>query len=296
MMDTIIGILLAILAAAMFSVGAIMQKKGVQDIPDIKLSDLDTMKPMLQNRTWVIGTAIALGGGIPYIGSQIFIGIGYTQLVLATGLIFLVFFANRWLGEKLGIFEWAGIASIAGGTIFLGLAQLSDVNVTLSSPGLVFNSVIFYVIFGISIAVGLIIYKITDWAAGKNMAILSGIFFGIGAFSSQIGTLGLEEGNWLIAIIGYLALIIGNAVGTVVVNIAFQKGKAVMIIPLQSAGNYLIPVSAGLLIFQQVFTIGFLFWPAVVAIMVGVFLLSRIQAEMEESKPEESSSDSESTK
>ncbi|MHA1132542.1 MAG: hypothetical protein ACTSQI_00890 [Candidatus Helarchaeota archaeon] len=281
--DTILGILLAILAAAMFTVGAIGQKKAVQDLPEIKMGDVSTMTPMLKNKIWVICTIIAVIGGAPYIASQSYIGIGYTQLLMSTGLIILAVLAIKMLNENLGKLEWSGILLILLGTVFLGLAQLSDVNVTLSTPGLFNNALIFYLIFGGMIAASLIIYKITEWGAAKNMAINSGLWFGIGACSSQIGTLGLEEGNLVIAAAGFLILLAGNAVGTLVIQIAFQKGKAVMAIPLQSAGNYLIPVFAGLVLFQQTFIFGILFWPSVICIMCGVFLLSRIQAEMETS-------------
>jgi drug/metabolite transporter (DMT)-like permease len=284
--DTIFGILLAILAAAMFTVGAIGQKKAVQDLPEIKMSDISTMTNMVKNKAWAISTVIGLLGGLPYILSQIFIGIGYTQLLMATGLILLAFLATRTLNESLGKLEWSGIIIILVGTVLLGLAQLSDVNVTLSTPGLFTNALIFYIIFGVAIATGLLLYRFTDWGAAKNMAINSGIWFGVGACSSQIGSLGLEEGNILIAFIGFLVLIGGNVIGTVVVQIAFQKGKAIMAIPLQSAGNYLIPVFAGIILFQQIFLYSFLFWPSVILIMCGVFLLSRIQAEIEETADE----------
>jgi drug/metabolite transporter (DMT)-like permease len=279
--DTIIGVLLAILAAAMFSFGVIFQKKGVQDLPNIKMSDLKTITPMIKNKTWLIGVIIGAAGGLPYIASQSYIGIGYTQLMLSTGLIILAYGAIRMLHERLGLFEWSGISCIVAGTIFLGLAQMSDVNVTLSSPNFFSNALLFYIIFSVLIAVGLIVYKITSWGAAKNLAINSGIWFGLGAVSSQIGTLGLEEWNLLVAAFGYLILLAGNAISTLIVNVAFQKGKAVLVIPIQSSGNYLIPVFAGIFLFQQTFLYSFFFWPSVICIMAGVILLARIQAELE---------------
>lgn len=279
--ETLGGILLAILAAAMFTLGAVLQKKGVQNLAGIKMTEIKTITPMLKNKTWLLGIIIGGAGGLPYIVSQSLIGIGYTQLLLAIGLIFLAYSAIKMLHERLGLFEWSGISCIVAGTIFLGLAQLSDVNVTLSSPNFFINALYFYLIFAVLIAVGLILYKLTEWGAAKNLAINSGIWFGLGAVSSQIGTLGLEEWNLLIVIFGYLILIAGNAISTLVVNVAFQKGKAVLIIPLQSSGNYLIPVFAGVLLFQQTFTYWYFFWPSVACIMAGVFLLARIQAELE---------------
>ncbi|HUX99011.1 MAG TPA: hypothetical protein VMV49_05620 [Candidatus Deferrimicrobium sp.] len=289
-LETVFGILLAILGAVMFTVGAIFQKKGVQDLPEIKMSDIKTMTPMLKSKIWVIGIIVGTAGGAPYIASQYFIGIGYTQLLLASGLILLAYMASRMLHERLGIIEYSGIAVIVVGSICLGLAQLQPPpEGLLLTADFIRNTIIFYSIFGSLIAAGLILYKLTNWGAAKNLAINSGIWFGIGACSAQIGTLGIAAWDLLVIAIGYLILLAGNAIGTIVVNIAFQKGKAIMVIPLQAAGNYLIPVLAGLTLFQQNFLAWPWFIPALILIMGGVILLSRIQAEVEaiEKKPEE---------
>ena len=281
--DTIIGVILAIVAGLMFTVGAVFQKQAVEDMPEIKLSDMSSMTAMLKNRTWVIGVLAGILGGIPYVISQSYIGLGYTQLLIATGLILLAYMASRTLKEPLGIMEYSGITLIILGTVFLGLAQLKDVAVTPSEPNFLINVFIFFTPFWVATVAGLIFYKFSDWGAAKIIGALSGIVFGVGAGFSQIGVLGIEEGNVLVLIIGYFILIAGTVIGTVLANIAFQKGKAIIVIPIQSAGNYLIPVFAGLMLFQQVFRFWYFFWPSVILIMVGVFLLARIQAEMEES-------------
>ncbi|MHA1650307.1 MAG: hypothetical protein ACTSYB_08940 [Candidatus Helarchaeota archaeon] len=284
--ETMIGVVLAIIAGLMFTYGAVLQKKAVEAMPDIKMSDLETIKPLLKNRTWVTGVIIGVLGGLPYVFSQLYIGIGYTQLLIATGLILLAYMASKMLHESLGIMEYSGITLIVAGTIFLGLAQLSPVNVTLSEPNFFLNMFLFYSpLFTVS-AIGLLFYKFSDKGAAKILAAISGIIFGCGAGFSQVGIMGLADGNWLVFIVGYLILLIGTVIATVIANVAFQKGKAVVVIPIQSAGNYLIPVVAGLLLFQQIFAFGIWFYPSVVLIMAGVFLLSRIQAEMEEALEE----------
>ncbi|NVM31949.1 MAG: hypothetical protein HWN65_24125 [Candidatus Helarchaeota archaeon] len=298
-----LGYFLAILAGLMFTGGAALQKKGVQNLPDIKMGDINTIMPMLKNKTWVIGTAIAVSGGIPYVASQSIIGIGNTQLLISIGLILLVVMAYKIFNESLGIMEYSGITLLITGTIFLGLSNLKPVEVTLSDPNFFLNALIFYLIFSIAIAAGLIFYKFSDKGLAKNLGINSGIWFGLGACSAQIGTLGLVAGNLWILLIGYFILLLGNMVGTVVVNVAFQKGKIVVVIPLQSTGNYLIPAFAGLTIFGQVFHDQFFGWIffglSLGFIMAGVVLLSRIQAEIEKpktsSESEEEHSSSETT-
>lgn len=285
LVETILGILCGLLAGLMFTVGAVLQKKGVQDLPAIQMANVKSMTPMLKNRTWLLGVVIGTIGGLPYILSQLWIGIGFTQLLIADGLILLAYMASRMLKEPLGIMEYSGFSLIFVGIIFLGLAQLQPPKVTLSDPNFIVSVLIFYAPFWIAILAGLIFYKLSNFGAGKILAALSGIIFGCGAGFSQIGTLGLNEGNWFILLFGFIILIIGTVLGTLVANVAFQKEKAVIVIPFQSAGNYLIPVVAGLVLFQQVFysaETGIWFWPSIVLIMCGVFLLSRIQAKMEQ--------------
>lgn len=293
MSEQVLGIICGLLAGIMFTVGAIYQKKGVEAMPDIKMSDYKTITPLLKNRTWLFGIAFGSLGGIPYVLSQLWVGIGNTQLLIAGGLILLAVMASRMLKEPLGLAEYLGIGLIVGGTVFLGLANLQPVVINLNEPGFFQNTVIFYTPFFIAIGVGLIFYKLSDRGAAKILGALSGIVFGCGAGFSQIGIMGLAEGNILALFLGYFILLVGTVLGTVVANVAFQKGKAVVVIPIQSAGNYLIPVLAGLTIFQQIFlnpnNLWTFFLPAVLLIIIGVFLLSRIQAEMEKPTAESES-------
>lgn len=285
LLETILGVFLALLAGLMFTVGAIYQKKGVQSLPAIQMTNVGSITPMLKSRTWLFGTVVGTLGGLPYFFSQILIGIAYAQLLIADGLILLALMASRMLKEPLGKMEYLGLSLITAGIIFLGLAQLQPPGVILADPTFVMDVLIFYAPFWVAIAVGLVFYKLSNFGAGKILAALSGIIFGCGAGFSQIGGLGLKEGNWFIMVFGFVVLIGGTVLGTLVANVAFQREKAVVVIPVQAAGNYLIPVVAGLLLFQQVFLsidTGIWFWPAVASIMVGVFLLARIQAKMEQ--------------
>ncbi len=281
-----LGIFCGLLAGFMFTYGAILQKKGVGDLPELKFSDIHSMLALLKHRTWLAGVVIGSLGGIPYVLSQSWIGIGYTQLLIAVGLILLAIMASRTLHEPLGKMEYTGIGLIILGTVSLGIAQLGPVTATLSDPNFVLIVITFYVPFFAISAAGLIFYKFSAWQAAKILGIVSGLIFGCGAGFSQMGMMAFAAGNWVFLFVGFLILAIGTVLGTVVANVAFQKGKAIVVIPLQSAGNYLIPVFAGLLVFHQVFQnpLGlFYFIPALILIMVGVFLLSGIQAEMEKS-------------
>jgi multidrug transporter EmrE-like cation transporter len=62
---------------------------------------------------------------------------------------------------------------------------------------------------------------------------------------------------------------------------AIQKGKAVVMYPILDSIALIIPLVAGLFVFQQTFENTFLFVIAIIFVMIGSLVLSRYQAEIE---------------
>ncbi len=301
MIGYFIGIFLAILSAFIFSLGAIFQKKGVEEMPDIKFDNImDSVKAMFKNKIWVIGLVCATGGGIPYFLAQFFVGVALSQPLMGTGLLFVALFAIKWLKESLKLTEIIGITILIIAPIFLTFGNVTNTAVQIADPIFHFSFIIFYIICFIAIGISFLFYWKSDKFVSENMAANSGIFFGAGAMAAQLAVLALRpflsntafyislnpffieyrpNSDFFIAIFGLIILLIGNSVGTFVVQIAFQKGKAAIVVPIQSAGNLLIPIIGGVLIFKQ--TIGNLlfFITGIILMLFGTILLARLQAE-----------------
>ena len=127
------------------------------------------------------------------------------------------------------------------------------------------------------------------------VATTAGLFFGIGAISSQLGVEGLVTPiliggpiNWGLGLFGLLFVMLGNLFATFYVQIAYQKGQAAQVVPIINTGNLIIPIFGGVLIFGQIIYNLFFFIPGVVIMFVGVTLLARVQGEIQkEDKPVE---------
>ncbi|MFX1450287.1 MAG: DMT family transporter [Promethearchaeota archaeon] len=301
MIEYLIGIFLAILSAFIFSLGAILQKKGVEEMPDIKFDNIiDSVKAMLKNKIWVIGFIFGIVGGLPYFFAQYFVGVALSQPLMGTGLLFVAIFAIKWLKESLKFTEIIGIAILITAPILLSLGNVTNTAVQIADPGFLLSFLIFYIICFIAIGLSFLFYWKSNKFVSENMAANSGIFFGAGAMAAQLAVLALRpllsnnaffitlnpffieyrpESDFFIAIFGFLILLIGNLVGTFVVQIAFQKGKAAIVVPIQSAGNLLIPIVGGVLIFRQ--TIGniIFFMIGIILMLFGTILLARLQVE-----------------
>jgi len=269
---TMLGITTALISASMFTVGSVLQKKSVESSPDMRI------RTLLRRKLWLLGLALGIFGGGPYALSQYFIGISYTQILMSSGLILLVGISKWFLKEIIGPLEYLGVFSIIMGIILLGLSQISSVNVTLFTPNFIRNLILFYLPLYLSSLIVLCLHKRMN---DKMLALSAGIFFGCGAGFSQAGLLSIISRAWLPTIIFYTILIVNTVLGTITVNIAYQKGKAITIVPILSLGNYILPVVSGIIIFDQTFSPKVNLWiyfiPSVIITMIGILLLSRIK-------------------
>ena len=305
LVDYILGIILALTAAFMFSLGAILQKKAVDELPEITFDNIiGSLKVMIANRGWLIGTILATAGGIPYLLAQVFIGVAFSQPLMGLGILFLAIFATKWIGESLRLAEEVGIAILVIAPIFLSLGAVTNTAVSIYDPNFHLTLIIFYIISFSAIAVSFLIYWKSDKFVSENMALNSGIFFGAGAISAQLGVLASKplisdpitfiiypfffeyrpEPDLVIGMLGIIILLIGNGVGTYVVQIAFQRGKAAIVGPIQSAGNLIIPIFGGVIIFRQIIGNIIMYIIGITLILIGAILLARIQAETQKKK------------
>ena len=305
----IIGAFLAILAAFCFNYGVILQKKGLlQGLPDIKFDEgiqnvISTFKSFFKNKNWTFGFFLGIIGYIPYLISQSLVGIVVTQPLTSVGLLVLVYFAYKKLEEHIGSIEIASFFIMGLGTILIGLAQVSEIFIDIQSIAislilfsflLIAFSIVFYfistrvrgksiegvfiiIIAGLGFSLGSI------FSSALVQALNSGFFFNIpilGLFEILFGVFWFEPYHiW--AFIAFWFMIIFNIVAIPFTQASLQKGKAVLLVPIQSTVNMIVPLIAGLLIFQQTFQNFILFYIGVMLILIATIVLSRFQAKIE---------------
>ncbi|MHA1404725.1 MAG: DMT family transporter, partial [Candidatus Helarchaeota archaeon] len=175
------GIFLAIFAAVLFTIGAVFQKKGAGELPEIKMTETKSITNLLKSKIWVAGFVLGILGGLPYAIAQALAGVAIVQPLGGTGLILLAFLAWKWFDEKIGAIEITGISLLVIGPIFLALSLLQDspigTIVPISDPIYLISLIVFYVIFGIIILACLIYYKFAKKGIAVLISVTSGIIF-----------------------------------------------------------------------------------------------------------------------
>jgi len=289
LIDLILGIIFAIISALIFSYGIILQKKGVMEMDEIKLNDISSMTAMLKNKTWRWGIILSIIGGVPYIITQALIGVALTQpLILSLQLAFLVVLAIRMLDEKLERVEFIGFIILISSPVFLALGGVAPPKVDIGSQ-IFTSSFILFIIPCLIIIIGFFLiirqFKERVIVVGLLYAILSGIFFAIGAISVQVGVEIIKVWNMSLlffAIIAIFLMLIFNTMATIIQQLAFQKGKVGIAIGLQSTANILLAITGGIIIYHQQVLAPIFFIAGIIMIVLANGLLIKFQTRLEE--------------
>lgn len=290
----------------MVNIGVALQKKGLMDgLPELDLQGgvsafSSSFIKYFRNKSWTIGFILGIAGWIPYVIAQGFVGIIIVQPLQNVGLIVMVICANRMLHEKITLIEIAAIALLIFSTVLIALSEISSAYINLYSfilPLLIFLLVISLIVI-ISILIG---KKLKE----KNIAslfkiIVAGLLFSLGGLFGNIlaqayvdasinmlspfgwaevlfGVFWFEHSH-LWAFLGFYGLIAFNFIGIIYQNNGMQKGKAVVLWPIQTSINLIVPIIGGFIVFYQKILNLPLFLIGIILIFIATLLLSRTQA------------------
>lgn len=305
MYNTLLGIVLAIVSNSMFYIGNVMQKKGADSLPKIEAQSVkQNIKNFLTNRIWLIGWILATLQWFIWLIAAKLVPLSLIMPMMGIGLIVLVIFSHFYLKEKIIKKEIIAICIIIVGVIVLGITSpaeepiytLTQINRDISKIG----SIIFTIILFLLVIIPMVISISKKYIyAGVIFGFSSGVLAGIGAIYSKafmggIGGISIFETikywQWWMYVV---FVIIGNIGMTVVQQIGFQKGKAIVVSPITTITNLIISVLGGIFIYSEWMGLNFLMINiktiSITVIVIGVAILffsSAKSKEKEQSKSE----------
>jgi len=270
----ILAMLFAGIANIMMSLGAVLQKVGADDAPEIgKAPVKETIMGFIKNKTWLLGVLLALMGFPILLLAFNFGGLIYTQPMVSVGILSIVLYSLIILKEKVSLTEMIGVVLIIIGPILIAYGSLDITSETPTISPIV--SIIFYIIVYVIIIVLLFISK-TIREKGKKKAVtfafITGIFMGTAAFSGRLSALytGLTS-------LFFVFMLAGNfGVGTISSQIMYQQGRAVITLTISNFFNIMLPVIAGIIVLSE--KINLILSIGVIGIIIGCILVSKIQS------------------
>ena len=196
---------------------------------------------LLGNRAWVVGFVVETVGWLIYVAALRLAPISLVQAVCASGIAVLAFASAQGHPTRLAPHERIAVLIAFGGLVLLALS-LVDSRQTDHPPE--WTSVTLWL--GMSTAAALVLAKSgIGLARGPALGLAAGLLFAGGDVSAKLVVYG---GIWLIALFG---LIVCYALGTSVLQGAFQHGDALTGAGLATLTTNAVPIAAGFVIFGE---------------------------------------------
>jgi len=276
--NDILGIILALVTSLLWNLAPIIQKEALEEIEEI-----DAKNPLKQTRRlfskprWVLGFTMALIGGLTYMLATNLAGIVVIQPLMNVGLIALVFFSSRRLGEVIDIPAAIGIILMILTPVFIAMGGVTEPVMFSDYSGLLLYSA--SMLIGIGIMAG----------GTKRIAILwapiTSLFQALASQFTQWFTLALFGNPDVIQgfINAFIPLILTGVFTAIAaiytVSIGLQRNPASRFNAITGTVSMFAVILGGVMIYSQVIT-NILFYSAGLLFgIIGVVLLSKYQDE-----------------
>ncbi len=254
----VLGLLVALASTCCMNYGVFLLKREVDLLPRLEVHSLwRTLKAFITSRPWLKAQGLQFSGGMLHI-----IAIGLAPLSLVepidtAGICFLVILSVIYLGERARLSDWLGIAVILVGITLLGI--------TMVKPSEAFSYRPIVTWFFIIVLAGLVIrsFYIAFSRTGEDTSIFAGIGLGvlIGLNAVLIKLAWSDVGNlWHVYHLGSLwrssyaiMALLGSIFAQVIFQVALQRGRALLIVPLVTGLSNMIPIMVGVLALKDPF-------------------------------------------
>ncbi|MCW3028535.1 MAG: hypothetical protein JWN81_1746, partial [Solirubrobacterales bacterium] len=156
MVELVLGILAAIGASTLYSLGIALQALDAREAPHEEHLRLALAWRLAQRARWLAGTGLSILGWPLQIVALMLAPLVVVQPALAAGLLVLMFLAERLLGEHAGRYEYIAVSAIVIGMVGAALTappHTSDhaggLTITLVLVGLGLTSLLPYLLSAI---------------------------------------------------------------------------------------------------------------------------------------------------
>jgi len=248
-----IVVLVTLAATLAIQLGYFLWKIAADELPRIGTAPAGTVAlAFVTNWKWLLGFVLTVVGWLFFVKATDLGEVSIVQQLMSVGDIFLVLLAITFLHERLGRVEWVGLALTVVGAVLLAVEATVIKQVAIAWPRLV-------AFLALCAAGWLALFLAGRRSAGSEvpLAIAVGIGFGMGAVLTKLMTAYLTLGGQQLESSAFLLnpilpfMVAANVAGLALLQIAFQRGRASVIIPVQLAVANGLVVIAGFLVFAE---------------------------------------------
>lgn len=266
-------VLTTLAATLLIQVGYFLWKLSAGGQPKIGEAAFKVVfRALVTDWRWVLGFAATSIGWVLFVQATALGDISLVQPLMSAGDLMLVLMAVVFLRERLSAVEWAGVLLTVLGAVALALEAESTQVAAYAGQRLA-------VLLGLTLlgAVALLAANRRAQRPEVLLAVVVGLCFGAGsvltkALTAESTGSGQSVLTWAVVLNPLLlAVVLANVAGLVLLQAAFQRGRAAVVVPLQLALANGITVLAGVVVFAEHITL--LRGAGIGLIVVGTTLL-----------------------
>lgn len=271
------ALLWGIAAYSACAVGLVGMKHGSADVLHPRRM-FETAESRRRGLIWLLGAgsnfgcAVLLSVALKYGHASVLAALnGYT-------LVGVALLSRVFLGERLSRADRAGIAAVVVGVVLVGLFGVAQTEALSFAPGRV--TAFAAVLLGCNGALVLVSWRRGWWKAASVLGVTAGLLAGLGVVLQKIfvDPVLSEDGVDLWALLPspwfWLYLIASNG-SLIVLQIAYQFGRAVQVAPALVSLMILVTIAGGVVCFDETLSPGQVLGTAV--ILTGVLLLTAVE-------------------
>lgn len=250
-------VLTTLAATLLIQLGYFLWKLSAEGQPKIGGAPMRrVLRALVTDWRWLLGFAATSVGWVLFVQATALGDISLVQPLMSAGDLLLVILAVVFLRERLLGVEWVGVLMTVLGAVALAW-EAENSHVTA------FGGMRLTVLLGGAVAAGAALLLVNRRSHRPEilLALVVGLCFGSGAALTKALTVDFSApGQSVISreILFnplLLAVILANVLGLVLLQAAFQRGRASVIVPLQLAMANAVTVLAGLVVFAEHITV-----------------------------------------
>src|SRR6516165_616713 len=237
-----IGLTLAFVSAAVTNTAYSLEHDAAAALPPLSpRRPFRSAKMLLRNRRWLLAFGAESVGWLMYVAALRLAPLSLVQAVAASGVAVLAFATARGHPSRLARREQVAVVLAVAGLALLALS-LVDTAKADQRPA-VLGVIIWLAACGGGAA--LLIAVPTRFGRAASLGLAAGLLFADGNISAKLAGYG---GLWLIAI---GTLIVTYAVGTSVLQWAYQRGDALTAVGTATMVTNAVPIAAGFVLLGE---------------------------------------------
>jgi len=275
MAELILGIAAAVGASALYSLGVALQALDARETEHHHYLRLGLARDLVKRGRWLLGTGLSMLGWPLQLLALSLAPLVVVQPAMAGGLLVLLLFGERMLGERAGRRENLAVCAIVLGVVGAALCAPPHTNAQASDEtiGIVLG------VLGFASLLPYIMLRISRRPPAALTIVGAGLAFGWSGVATKLASDNLEYGLIAIAIAWGLSTAIASAVGALSEMSALQSRPAIQVAPVVFVTQTAIPVALAPVLFGEHFTetplSGALLAASLAVLIVGAVVLAR---------------------